>query len=70
MQIRSGMSTKEAGKLGGQKRAQKYNHEQLSAQAKRSAQTIEKREPGFHAKIGSKSHRARLQRRISSNEEE
>ncbi len=46
------MSREEAGRKGGLIRAQKYSGEELSQQAKKAAQTIEKAQPGFHARIG------------------
>jgi len=48
------MSVQEAGHLGGEARAEKYSHEELSEQAKRAADTVEKEHPGFHSEIGKK----------------
>jgi general stress protein YciG len=48
------ISLKEAGRKGGSARAEKYSKEQLSEQAKRGAQTVERTRPGFHSEIGRK----------------
>lgn len=48
------MTVREAGRRGGEARAEKYSAEELSEQARRGAQTIEKKQPGFHAQIGQK----------------
>ncbi|WP_078061496.1 hypothetical protein [Legionella saoudiensis] len=49
-----GMTVQEAGRKGGEARAEKYSPEELSEQAKRGAETIEKKQPGFHSEIGQK----------------
>ncbi len=54
----SKMSVQEAGRKGGIARAEKYTREELSAQARRASQTIERKHPGFHAEIGGKGGRA------------
>jgi hypothetical protein len=56
------MSPEEAGKKGGQARASKYSQEELSAQAKKGAATIERKRPGFHSKIGQKGGKAPRER--------
>jgi general stress protein YciG len=48
------MTVQEAGRKGGEARAEKYSPEELSEQARRGAETIEKKQPGFHAEIGQK----------------
>lgn len=53
------MSLEEAGRKGGQARAEKYSKEELSEQAKRAAETVEKERPGFHAQIGREGGKAR-----------
>jgi len=53
------MSKQDSGRKGGQARASAYSVVQLSAQAKQSAITVEKRYPGFHCKIGVKGGGAR-----------
>jgi hypothetical protein len=55
----SKMSLEEAGRKGGEARAQKYSKAQLSEQAKRGAKTIERSRPGFHSRIGQKGGEAR-----------
>ncbi len=49
-----GMTVQEAGRKGGEARAEKYSPEELSQQAKKASDTIEKKQPGFHAEIGQK----------------
>lgn len=46
------MSVEEAGRKGGEARAEKYSKEELSEQARRGAETIEQKRPGFHSEIG------------------
>lgn len=47
-------TVQEAGRKGGEARAEKYSKEELSEQAKRAAQTVEREYPGFHSEIGKK----------------
>lgn len=53
------MSLEEAGRKGGEARAEKYSEEELSEQAKRAAETVERERPGFHSEIGKKGGEAR-----------
>jgi uncharacterized protein len=46
------MSIKEAGKKGGEARAEKYSSKELSQQARKGAETVEREHPGFHSEIG------------------
>jgi hypothetical protein len=48
------ITKEEAGRKGGNVRAEKYNKEELSKQAKQAANTVEERNSGFHSKIGQK----------------
>jgi general stress protein YciG len=48
------MTKEEAGHKGGIARTEKYSKEELSEQAKKSADTIEQKHPGFHSEIGQK----------------
>lgn len=55
----SKMTVEEAGSKGGKTRAEKYSKEELSEQAKRAAETVEREHPGFHSEIGRKGGKAR-----------
>lgn len=48
------ITKEEAGRKGGNVRAEKYNKEELSKQAKQAANTVEERHSGFHSEIGQK----------------
>lgn len=53
------MTRQQAGRLGGEARAEKYSKRELSLQAKKGARTIESIRPGFHSRIGQKGGIAR-----------
>ena len=53
------LTKQEAGRKGGEVRAEKYNKEGLSEQAKKAADTIEQKHPGFHSEIGKKGGQTR-----------
>ena len=59
MAERKKMTIEEAGRKGGETRAHMYSKDELSEQAKKAAQTVEKKYPGFHSEIGSKGGQAR-----------
>ena len=46
------ITKEEAGYKGAEARIEKYSKEELSEQAKKSANTIEQKHPGFHSEIG------------------
>jgi hypothetical protein len=62
------MTVQQAGSEGGKARADKYSHEELSEQARRSAETVEREQPGFHAKIGQKGGSSPGKQRENENE--
>ena len=62
MTERKNMTVKEAGKKGGEARAKKYSKQEISEQATRAAQTVEQKQPGFHANIGQKGGMARAKK--------
>lgn len=53
------VTKEEAGRKGGEARAEKYTSEELSKQAKQGANTVEQSHPGFHSEIGQKGGQTR-----------
>lgn len=53
------LTKEEAGRKGAEARVQKHSKEELSEQAKKAAQTVEREHPGFHSEIGKKGGQVR-----------
>lgn len=54
------MTKEEVGHKGGTARTEKYSKKELSEQAKKAANTIEQKHPGFHSEIGQKGGQTRV----------